>query len=228
MEETRQDLKDKLETLEQQVKNTVQGATEAVSETVETVKETVKGTVETVKETVEETMEGVKETFNIRKHVQNHPWPAFACATVAGFVGTRLLLRLLPETERETAPPYTPPSYYTSPAPSARAEPGTPAAARPGWWSWLTEHYSDELNKLKGLAVATAGGVIREMLTENVTPEIGERIKEVVDGITVKLGGQPIEGPILDTSGAGTAPAKERKREEYTPKTERFMGTGSR
>jgi ElaB/YqjD/DUF883 family membrane-anchored ribosome-binding protein len=100
MEDTRTALKEKLETLEHQVVDTVQGATEAVSDTVETVKETV----ETVKETVEETVENVKETFNLAKHVQEHPWPAFACATVVGFLGGRLLNRTRPQGVQGTAP----------------------------------------------------------------------------------------------------------------------------
>jgi len=105
MEETRSDLQTKLETLEQQVKDTVQEATEAVSDTVATVKETVKETVETVKETVEETVESVKETFNLTRQVQAHPWPAFACATLVGFVGSRLLLRWRAQGETPAAAP---------------------------------------------------------------------------------------------------------------------------
>jgi len=222
MEETRSGLKDKLETLEQQVKDTVQDATDAVSDTVQTVKETVQDTVATVKETVEGTVESVKETFNLSKHVQEHPWPAFACAAAAGFVGSRLLLRLQPDSATPPAPTYTPP-VGSAPAPSA------PPVQRSSWWSWLSDHYGDELNKLKGLAVATAGGILREMLTENLQAEFAQRLKEVIDGFTTKLGGEPIQGPILQpSSSASSPPAKEWKPEDYTPRTERFMGTGSR
>jgi ElaB/YqjD/DUF883 family membrane-anchored ribosome-binding protein len=230
MEETRSGLQNKLETLEQQVKDTVQEATDAVSDTVDTVKETVKETVETVKETVQDTVDSVKETFNLSRHVQEHPWPAFACAAAAGFVSTRILLRLMPERQGWAAAsaPVPPPSYYSNP-PAATASPSSPPAERRGWWSWLADHYGQELDKLKGLAVATAGGILREMLTENLQPEFGQRLKEVIDGFTTKLGGEPIEGPILTPASAEEQSArKERKPEDYTPRTERFMGTGSR
>jgi hypothetical protein len=50
------------------------------------------------------------------------------------------------------------------------------------------------------LAVTTVGGLVREMLTANVSSTLGERITEVVDGITTKLGGQPTKGPLLKPS----------------------------
>jgi ElaB/YqjD/DUF883 family membrane-anchored ribosome-binding protein len=232
MEETRSNLQAKLETLEQQVKDTVQEATEAVTDTVATVKETVKETVETVKETVEETVDSVKETFNLSRHVQEHPWPAFACATAVGFVGTRLALRLMPDRTAgaapTAAPTYSPISAIAS-APSVPSAPSAPEEKRSSWWSWLVDHYSEELDKIKGLAVATAGGILREMLTENVQPEFGQRVKEVIDGFTTKLGGQPIEGPILlPVSSPTPPPLAERRPEDYTPRTERFTGTSSR
>jgi ElaB/YqjD/DUF883 family membrane-anchored ribosome-binding protein len=229
MEETRSNLQAKLETLEQQVKDTVQEATEAVTDTVATVKETVKETVETVKETVEETVDSVKETFNLSRHVQEHPWPAFACATAVGFVGTRLLQRWAPDRTAAAAPTAAPTYTPISAIASAPSTPSAPEEKRGSWWSWLVDHYGDELDKIKGLAVATAGGILREMLTENVQPEFGQRVKEVIDGFTTKLGGQPIEGPILlPVSSPTPPPAAERKPEDYTPRTGRFTGTSSR
>jgi ElaB/YqjD/DUF883 family membrane-anchored ribosome-binding protein len=223
MEETRSGLQEKLETLEQQVKDTVQGATEAVSETVETVKETVKDTVETVKVTVEETVESVKDTFNLSRHVQEHPWAALACATVAGFVGTRLTMRWMPDGRQPpAAPAYVPPVSIASAPPA-------PSAPKRSWWSWIADHYRDELDKLQGLAVGTAGGMVREMLTEKLQPELRARVKEIVDGFTTKLGGQLIEGPILTPAPPEPAPpSRERKPENYMPRTGRFQGTSSR
>jgi ElaB/YqjD/DUF883 family membrane-anchored ribosome-binding protein len=234
MQETRQGLQEKLETLENQVKETVQGATEAVSETVETVKETVKDTVETVKETVTDTVESVKETFNLSHHVEQHPWPAFACATLAGFVGTRLLMRYLPPTASIPArmataspsPSYLKAAHYQEGGGVPLAEPQQKPG---GFWSWLGDHYSDELNKLKGLAIGVAGGLVRDMVTEHVAPELGEKVKEVIDNFTTKLGGQPFHGSILGGNSQDQDQGDtERRPEEYTPRTERFTGTGSR
>src|SRR5262245_10198406 len=102
MAETRVSLTDKIEKLEDTIKGnvestlqtatgTVENVTEKVEETVSTVKEAVEGSVEAVKETVHETVETVKEAFNLRHHVQRHPWAMLGGAVVVGFLGGRLL-----------------------------------------------------------------------------------------------------------------------------------------
>src|SRR5207245_3832532 len=96
--EKRTSLQEKLETMEKQVKETVEEATEAVSETVQTVKEVVKESVETVKGSVEDTVESVKQTFDLRRQVCEHPWGMFVGAAAVGFIGGKLLDRLLQET----------------------------------------------------------------------------------------------------------------------------------
>jgi len=218
MADTRNSLKDKLETLENQVKETVQGATDAV----ETVKETVKETVESVKETVEETVESVKETFNLRKHVQEHPWPAFACATVVGFVGGRLLghgLAVNGEARtEEAAVPQVPLSAYRN---GGTTTPPLQPPAQRSWWSWVADHYSEELTKVKGLAIAVAGGLVRDMVTAEVTPEIGERLKEVIDGFTQKLGAEPIKEPIFKPAPPESSEEKGGAQRGFVPRWER-------
>jgi ElaB/YqjD/DUF883 family membrane-anchored ribosome-binding protein len=210
MEETRTALQDKLETLEQQVKDTVQGATEAVTETVSTVKEAVQDTVGTVKDSVHETVESVKETFDLQHQVERHPWPMFCGAAAVGFVGSRLLDRALAVSP--AAPVYpSPPAFEPSPrsydsrfAASANEEMRETPTSRPvpsrSWWTILTEQYGDELNKVKSLAISTLGGLVGEMILQSVPPALKEEVKEVVDGVTAKLGGHRLEGSLLNTS----------------------------
>jgi ElaB/YqjD/DUF883 family membrane-anchored ribosome-binding protein len=192
MEETRAALQDKLETLEQQVKETVQGTTqaalgtvEAVKDTVETVKETVQGTVETVKETVQETVQTVKETLSLSRLVNEYPWPMLAGAAVIGYAGGRLLVssrdnRQLGAYEFVEQPVSAP-----------------PALPRRSWWNWVTDHYADEISKLKGLAIAATGNIVREMVTENLPPDLAGKTGEFIDGIVTKLGAEPIEEPLI-------------------------------
>jgi ElaB/YqjD/DUF883 family membrane-anchored ribosome-binding protein len=221
MDDTRTALREKLETLEHQVVDTVQGATEAVSDTVETVKDTVKETVESVKETVEETVENVKETFNLSKHVQEYPWPAVACATVLGFMGGRLLSRTRSQGVQGTAQavPHVAALYRNGE--QAAAPSGQPSPPRQDWWSWVAEHYSDELAKAKGLAVATVIAVVRDMLTPDLSPEFSNRIKEVIDGFTTKLGGEPIKGPLFKAAAMETGGKEKAPEQEYAPRWER-------
>jgi len=203
MEETRSALQEKLETLEQQVKETVQetteavtGTVEAVKATVETVKGTVQDTVETVKDTVEETVQTVKETLDLQRMVNAHPWPMFAGAAAVGFVGGRLLSSL-PAGRAPAAPGTKSPSANFGGIHAGASALQTPAPPRRSWWSFLTDHYSEELDKLKGLAIATVGNVVREMVTENVPPQMATQTREVIDGIVTKLGARPIDEPIF-------------------------------
>jgi ElaB/YqjD/DUF883 family membrane-anchored ribosome-binding protein len=238
MEETRTALKDKLETLEQQVKETVQGATEAVEtvkdsvkETVESVKETVEETVETVKETVAGTVESVKETFNLTRHVQDYPWPAFACATVVGFLGGRFLNRAAAATNGQNTPtsylPRPESALYRNDNVSYASTPSPPQEQRRGWWSWLAEHYSGEVAKLKSLAIAAGAGVVRDLATARLEPEVADRVKELIDGFTVKLGAEPLKGPILE-SFTTTASPPETSNPNFAPRQQRPVSTAAR
>ena len=99
MEETRNSLSEKLETLEQQVAENVQEASRAVTDSVDTIKETVgavQETVAAVKETVEETVANVKgsvadtvtsvkDTFDLSLQVREHPWMMVGASVFVGY-----------------------------------------------------------------------------------------------------------------------------------------------
>jgi len=91
MLETRTSLTEKLEALEEKVVSTVQGTTESVQEAVQAVTESVQDTVTNVSESVQDTVESVKSTFDIRQHVEAHPWAMFGGAVAIGFLGGRLM-----------------------------------------------------------------------------------------------------------------------------------------
>jgi len=248
MEETRESLHEKLEVLEQQVKETMQGATDTVTtvkETVEavretmqdtasTMKETVHDTVDSVKESVAETVESVKESLNLRHQVEAHPWAMVAGAVAVGFVGGRWLLHMTgppaPMTAAMSAPmPAVSPERPERPAASHHNGHGTKKKAQaaatkqePGWWSLINDQFGGELNKLKGLAIGAAGSVVREMLTSSAPPPLADRLKEVVDSMTEKLGGQRLEGSILDFGSASSEQAEHHEGVGATPRE----GTG--
>jgi ElaB/YqjD/DUF883 family membrane-anchored ribosome-binding protein len=204
MEDTRTSLTDKLETLEQHVKDTVQETTDAVAGTVEAVKETV----ESVMDTVQESVQSVKDTLNLNHMVDEHPWLMFAGAVGVGFVSGRLLGSLASQgsSDEPARPPklalgQEPATHRNGLSAGSSAAPA-PAPPRRSWWSFLTDHYSEELGKLKSLAIATAGNVVRETLTENTAPAFAARTREMIDGIVTKLGAIPIEEAIFNQGAA--------------------------
>jgi len=217
MEETRSSLQDKLEVLEQQVMSTVKDANQTVEavmetvesvkdsvvETVETVKDTVQGTVDTVKDTMQETVASVKDAFDLPRQVEAHPWAMFAGATAVGFLGGKILLRLTAPArpaQLQTTPSYAPPApalYRETTNGIAAAAPEAPAP-EPSFWSTIADRSGAEIDKLKGLAVSALGGVGRELVPTSVPPGLKDGITDIVDSVTTKLGGHPLEEPILN------------------------------
>ena len=197
MAETRTSLTEKLETLEGEVVDTVKGATSAVNETVEnikesvqdtiaTVKDTVKDTVGTVKESVQDSVETVKEWLDIKAHCEAHPWWMMGGSAVLGYwLGTL---------------------FSATPEPAVQEGNGRPSHSGNG-------HHRDkrhgnsqqaakkaldlgpELTQLKGLALGALLGTAREISLPAVPESMKPQVKEIVDNLTKKLGGEPVSGP---------------------------------
>ena len=67
----------------------------------------------------------------------------------------------------------------------------------PGWLSGVNNPFEAEITKLKGLAIGTVLGVVRDMITQSGPEQMKAELADVIDSITVKLGGKPIPGPVL-------------------------------
>jgi ElaB/YqjD/DUF883 family membrane-anchored ribosome-binding protein len=211
MDETRAALTDKIETLEHQVVDTVQAASTAVSETVGSVKEIVHDSLQTVKDSVHDTVETVKDTFDLHRQVDRRPWTMFAGATALGFLGGYLLRRSNGREARETAisesmalaiKAHGAVNGYGAPkgrdaAASAATHETDAAPEKPNWVSHLGGTFHSEIAQLEALAVGTLLGIVRDIITEAVPEHMERQVEKIVNGITVKLGGQPLDGRIL-------------------------------
>jgi ElaB/YqjD/DUF883 family membrane-anchored ribosome-binding protein len=211
MLETRASLTEKLETLEQQVVGTVQTATSAVTDTVQSVKEAVQETVEMAKTSVYDTVEAVKDSFDVARHVRERPWTMMAGSVAVGFVGGYLMNRA-----GSTANRKYPAGALSLSSLAARSEPQrnggasqprsdepSPARADSGLApkSLLTDlgqTFDSEIHKLKGLALGAMLGTVRDVIASSAPPQLGPQLAEIIDSATVKLGGQPIQGPVLE------------------------------
>jgi ElaB/YqjD/DUF883 family membrane-anchored ribosome-binding protein len=218
MDDTRKDLADKLEKLEEKVSGTVETVTdtvenvkETITETVSTVSGTVQNTVEAVTGSVENTVGAVKGFFDIPHHVDRHPWLMFGGSVLLGFLGGRLLL---PRREPEALPPpstgapppgpsYTPPQTFASAReqerPHEREE--EPEAPRESWMSRLGDKFGGEISKVKGLALGTLLGVARDMVAKWVPDTLRQDVTSVINNFTSDLGGKVFPEPILGEDG---------------------------
>jgi ElaB/YqjD/DUF883 family membrane-anchored ribosome-binding protein len=213
MDETRASLSQKLETLEKHVVDTVHGAADMMGQT-----------VDNVKEAVHETVENVKETFDLPLQVTRHPWAMVGGSIALGYLGGYLLYRL--GTAQPRANGWSQPAAPASPriidkpngvAKEPRFQEEAPAtkpvqnaapaaAAEPGWLDGVQHRFEAEIHKVTELAIGTALGVVRDMITQSAPDVMKAGLTDVIDGITVKLGGEPIHGPVLN-DGACPAPA---------------------
>jgi len=212
---TRSALADKLEALEDKVMDTVQSARETVEESIQTARDSVEETVETVKTSVRETVATVKRTFDIKHQVEQHPW-----AMVGGCFLTGLALGSLAHRLRRRSPrapdrpagnetPLTQPSTPRGegwvrgsgslPFSAEQRGNGSSAAAapprlssapssRPGFFDFFQE----EIDQAKGMAVSYVMGLARDSIKGSV-PQLASQIDDVMNRVTTKLGGKPVQ-----------------------------------
>jgi len=78
-------------------------------------------------------------------------------------------------------------------------------APESGWLGQIRHQFGTEIDKVQGIAIGAVLGVVRDVVTESA-PELFEiGLADVIDGITVKLGGEPIHGPILNDTVSPTS-----------------------
>jgi hypothetical protein len=200
--------------------------------TVQTVKQTVEDTVGTVKDTVTGTVRTVQNTFDLRRQVEEHPWPMFVGSVAVGFLAGNLLPhhhRVIRRMTRSGQAPRTPYRGTASgsqgvglashPVPESRADPAE--QSRPqhrGIRSGIGEQFAPEIDKPKSLAIGMAVGLVRDAIKNAVAPNISARVEEVIDGFTTKLGGEPIAGPVLASSHGGESAFRVAREDAPSPR----------
>lgn len=217
MEDTRSSMTEKLGKLEEKVASTVEGAANAVTDTVESVKGAVAGTVESVRESVHDTVNAVKNSLDLPLQVDRHPWPMMGGSVVVGFIIGRFLGGSSARAETPPATTRKPTKSHgngwggpKTPRPAASAEPETGLLAK------LTQQFAPEIEKLKGLAIGSMFGLVRDMVNTATPPQVGSQIAQVIDDLTSKLGGKPISGSVSSFFAQGPSAEEGPPREKVT------------
>ena len=192
------------------VKETVESSVEAVKETVAAVTDTVHDTVQAIKDTVQETVQTIKESFDISLQMQRHPWLIFGGAVGLGLLGSLMVPRRSKVSSSSAESSSTPAhsgngsngSSYTPPTfgPEAKrfSQLGNDGGSQSeSTWESATGWVGEQIGRLKGLALGTVMGAVRDMAKRSLPESVGSRVAEEVDSITKGLGGEPIPGPVL-------------------------------
>jgi len=175
-EDTRSQLSEKLEVLENEVADTVQNTTEAVAETVENVKETV----ENVASSVQEAVYSVGAAFDLEAQAKQHPWLVFGGALALGCLTIQFLGGQSRKSRKKRA---------RQPLSASRA---ATAPTQPAEKSWLW----DQVGRFGGLALSSVMSAVRDKITQAVPESLRERVSEEMDHLTTKLGAEPIHDPV--------------------------------
>jgi len=208
IEETRSSLTDKLETLENQVKDTVTNVTDTVKETIEDVQEKVHGTVEAVTSTVQETVSTVKRTFDIPYQVQRHPHAMTGGSMLVGVALGYMLggRREHHEYAREPARSWDPGRVEEYQPASFAAAPPERYEERPSLFSRLLAPFESEISKVKEMAIGVLLGVARDSLKRALPPSLAANVEEIMNDMTRKAGGEPVQGPVIQPEPEGHQP----------------------
>jgi ElaB/YqjD/DUF883 family membrane-anchored ribosome-binding protein len=203
MRETRAALTDKLQTLERQVTGTIQD----VSDTVENVRCAVHETVDTVQQSVRNGVAAIKSVVDIEQQVVRDPWLMLGGSIVLGCLGGYLLAKRPPSEKglSDTARTHTDGQAERLPAtagaPDGHVESTEPSSGtEPAWITELAEKFRPEIEELRRLAIGTGLGLLRDMISQSAPEELSRKLAEVIDSVTVKLGGCPISAPIIEHS----------------------------
>jgi len=190
MEETRTALTEKLEAVEELVASTVKETTQAVSDTVETVTSGVENTVNTVTDSVESVTESVKRAFDFSGYMDQHPWLVLGGGVALGY----LLGSLLPSSRPSNGKSWTgssapEPSSSQAYSQGATAYTGSAESSSGGVLSSVLEGLEPVVDKLKGLALGTAAGVVGEMIVKNLPDNLKSEVTRLIDDTTQRMGG---------------------------------------
>ncbi|MBA4189590.1 MAG: hypothetical protein C0467_16515 [Planctomycetaceae bacterium] len=129
MVQTRESLTEKVNALENQVVGSVKTAADTLTGTVDAVKtlmDTAPAAVgDSMKQAASAMGDKVKEVFDIRGHLQGHPWTSVSVSAGLGFIAGLLLFRARSEAipAAPVATAYTPPAAAAAPV-SAPTGPG--------------------------------------------------------------------------------------------------------
>jgi len=218
MEVTRTHLTEKLEALESQVAEKVQPVADAVERATEAaaeIVENVKDTVHTVTDKVEATVNRVSSVFNLSEQTRHYPWVTLGLALTAGcmFGATRARRPRLGWQEALASAGPAPKhskgfgngkTHHRAESESERRGRRSEPARREGW-------FSEELGRLKELALGALMGALRDLTRQSIPGVVGDRLAEEIDRVTARFGAQPIREPVLREE---SAPRKEARKEK--------------
>jgi uncharacterized protein YjbJ (UPF0337 family) len=212
LEETRSTVED----IVGNVKETVGETVEVVKGTVDEAKSTVENIVVNVKETMDDTVTMVRHSFDLPYQVEQRPWLMLGGSVVVGW----MLGNMFRGPARRSYASYDYDEYDNAKESYLRKTGGltsmytinnqadesgtsgyqseehpssssTHSVSR-GRWLPSLPNFQQEIDMLKGAAIGTLMGTLREMIRQNM-PSVAPHLEKVINSASAKLGAEPID-----------------------------------
>lgn len=169
---TRTAMADKLEALEDRMIGAAQSAQATVENSIQSAKDAVAS---------------VKRTFDLKHQVEERPWTIVGGCFLAGLAVSLLIPKGRPI--QESGIRGRGPARTANASPTPDSFPLLPEkAALPS----VFEPFQEEIDKAKGIAIGYVMGLVRDSIKESA-PHMAPQIDELMNGITTKLGGEPVQ-----------------------------------
>jgi gas vesicle protein len=222
MADTRTALTEKLESLEDKVTSAVETAaadvvetvaavTGSVQESVANVRESVQETIGAVKDSVKEGVNAFQDAFNLPAHFQRHPWLMLAGSMGVGYCAASLLQAAAKKPREQSQ--RSGDGVAASPRPYKNGRSESVPAEKPAA-EGLLDKFSPELEKLKGLAIGTLMGTLREIVAPALPGHLSQSVIEIIDSATEKLGGKPVPH-VADNEGGTPEETEEKQKKPF-------------
>lgn len=146
----------------------------------------VEQTVESARQSLHDTAESLRETFDVKDQFNKRPWLLVAGAASLGYIGSALL--------HDGRPRRSVPNAVRTSKDLAHAR---------GIIARMAQQLTPEVVQLRGLALGALLGMVRDLATKTAPQRMERELVDVINGITVKMGGTPARDPAPgDASGA--------------------------
>jgi hypothetical protein len=169
-----------------EMRHDIDNTRSAMADKLEALEDRMIGAAESAQETVENSIQGakdavasVKRTFDIKHQIEERPWTIVGGSFLAGLA----VSLLIPE---RRASSFKAPTQNGTVASAALPLQGLPPS-EPS----VFEPFHEEIAKVKGMAIGFVMGLVRDSIKESV-PQMASNIDELMNGITTKLGGEPV------------------------------------
>jgi len=217
-------VKETVGALKDAVADTVQTVRDTVGDTVQTVRDTVGDTVTSVQETFSIAKQVENRPWTVLAISAGVGFAAGYLVTPPARRGSHGHMPWLSSHDMETShqhhasPMAAVSGYETLSSSQSSAAPSTssnghergedwaqePAASssstashRPGMLDAVAHAFEGEITALKGLAGSAPGGLVRAFLVPQIPPAIKDKVEEIINDFTKKLGGEPVEGRLF-------------------------------